>query len=332
MGIEARIPIPYSFLMITYLLFAVGFVLLIKGADLLVVGASSIAHKLRISAIVIGLTIVAFGTSMPELIVNIFASMGGNTDIAIGNVLGSNIVNILLILGLSAIIYPLATKRNTVWKEIPLSLLAAILLGLMANDALIDGGTYSGLTRIDGLVLIAFFIIFLYYTFGIAKVSGEASGSEIRELSHMRASLYILGGLIGLTVGGKWIVDGAVKIAGLFQISESLIGLTIVAVGTSLPELATSAVAALRKETDIAVGNVVGSNIFNIFWILGVSALIRPLPFDPQANVDIGMTVLASAILFVVLFIGKRHKVERWQGALMIAMYLGYIVYSIQTK
>jgi cation:H+ antiporter len=318
--------------MLTYILFAIGFVLLIKGADLLVLGASSIAHKLRISAIVIGLTIVAFGTSMPELIVNIFASMGGNTGIAIGNVLGSNIVNILLILGVSAMIYPLATQRNTVWKEIPLSLLAAILLGLMANDALIDGGAYSGLTRIDGLVLIAFFIIFLYYTFGIARVSGEASDSEIRELSYLRSTLYILGGLVGLTVGGKWIVDGAVKIAGYFQISQSLIGLTIVAIGTSLPELATSTIAAYRKQTDIAIGNVVGSNIFNIFWILGLSSLIRPLPFDPADNPDILMTILASAILFLVLFIGKKHTVQRWQGGLMIVLYVMYIVYSIQTK
>jgi cation:H+ antiporter len=318
--------------MLTYILFAIGFVLLIKGADLLVLGASSIAHKLRISAIVIGLTIVAFGTSMPELIVNIFASMGGNTGIAIGNVLGSNIVNILLILGVSAMIYPLATQRNTVWKEIPLSLLAAILLGLMANDALIDGGAYSGLTRIDGLVLIAFFIIFLYYTFGIARVSGEASDSEIRELSYLRSTLYILGGLVGLTVGGKWIVDGAVQIAGYFQISESLIGLTIVAIGTSLPELATSTIAAYRKQTDIAIGNVVGSNIFNIFWILGLSSLIRPLPFNPDDNPDILMTILASAILFAVLFIGKKHRYSAGRARLMIVLYVMYIVYSIQTK
>lgn len=318
--------------MLTYLLFALGFVLLIKGADLLVDGASSIAHKLHISAIVIGLTIVAFGTSMPELIVNIFASISGNTDIAIGNILGSNIANILLILGASAIIYPLATQKNTVWKEIPLSLLAAILLGLMANDTMIDGGTYSGLTRIDGLVLIAFFIIFLYYTFGIAKVSGEASETDIKEFGYLKSTLYILGGLVGLTVGGKWIVDGAVKIAEYFQISQSLIGLTIVAIGTSLPELATSTIAAYKKQTDIAIGNVVGSNIFNIFWILGVSALIRPLPFNPDANADILMTILASAILFGVLFIGKRHQVQRWQGALMIALYVGYILYSVYTK
>jgi len=318
--------------MLTYLLFAIGFVLLIKGADLLVDGASAIAHRLNISAIVIGLTIVAFGTSMPELIVNIFASTSGNTDIAIGNILGSNIANIFLILGISAMIYPLATQKNTVWKEIPLSLLAAIILGVIANDTLIDGAAWSGLNRIDGMVLIAFFIIFLYYTFGIAKVSGEASDVDIKPFGYPKASLYILAGLTGLTVGGKWIVDGAVKIAELFQISQSLIGLTIVAIGTSLPELATSAIAAYKKQSDIAIGNVVGSNIFNIFWILGVSSLISPLPFQPAANADILATILASAILFAVLFIGKKHQIERWQGALMIALYIGYVVYTISTK
>jgi len=315
--------------MLTYILFIVGFMLLIKGADLLVDGASSIAKKLKISAIVIGLTIVAFGTSMPELIVNIFASVGGNTDIAIGNILGSNIANILLILGISAIIYPLATKKNTVWKEIPLSLLAAILLGVMANDMLIDGAGFSGLTRIDGIILIAFFIIFLYYTFGIAKVSGEASDTGIKQFGYLKSAVYIICGLAGLAIGGKWIVDGAVKIAELFNVSQSLIGLTIVAVGTSLPELATSAIAAYKKQTDIAIGNVVGSNIFNIFWILGVSSIIRPLPFNANSAVDILMTVFASLILFVIMFIGKKHTVERWQGALMVMIYIGYVGFLI---
>lgn len=318
--------------MLTYILFIIGFALLIKGAGLLVDGASSIAKKLKISAIVIGLTIVAFGTSMPELIVNIFASASGNSDIAIGNILGSNIANILLILGISAIIYPLATKRNTVWKEIPLSLLAAIVLGVMANDILIDGAGFSGLTRIDGIVLIAFFIIFLYYTFGISKISGEAVDTDIKQFSHLKSSFYIICGLTGLALGGKWIVDGAVKIAELFNVSQSLIGLTIVAVGTSLPELATSAIAAYKKQTDIAIGNVVGSNIFNIFWILGVSSIIRPLPFNTNSAVDILVTVFASLILFVIMFVGKKHTVERWQGALMITIYIGYVTFLVINK
>ena len=318
--------------MLTYILFVVGFVLLISGANLLVEGSASIAKKLNISSIVIGLTIVAFGTSAPELIVNIFASVQGNTEIAIGNILGSNIVNILLILGVSSIIYPLATKENTVWKEIPLSLLAAILLGVMVNDTLIDGGTFSGLTRIDGIVFIAFFIIFLYYTFGISKVSGENTDLEIKDMSYMKSSLYIVGGLLGLVIGGKWIVDGAIKIAEGFNVSQSLIGLTVVAIGTSLPELATSAVAAYKKQSDIAIGNVVGSNIFNIFWILGLSAVINPLPFSKDSVIDIIMTIVASLILFLIMFIGKKHTVERWQGVIMILIYIGYVAYLIGTK
>lgn len=318
--------------MLTYILFIIGFILLIKGADLLVDGASSIAKKLNISAIVIGLTIVAFGTSMPELIVNLFASMSGNTDIAIGNILGSNIANILLILGISAIIYPLVTKKNTVWKEIPLNLIASIILGVMANDMLIDGSGFSGLTRIDGIILITFFIIFLYYTFGIAKISGETSETDIKQFSNLKSALYIICGLVSLALGGKWIVDGAIKIAELFNISQSLIGLTIVAVGTSLPELATSAIAAYKKQTDIAIGNVVGSNIFNIFWILGISSIIRPLPFNTNSVADILMTVFASLILFVIMFIGKKHTVERWQGALFIMIYIGYIIFLVSSK
>lgn len=318
--------------MLTYILFVVGFVLLISGANLLVEGSASIAKKLNISSIVIGLTIVAFGTSAPELIVNIFASVQGNTEIAIGNILGSNIVNILLILGVSSIIYPLATKENTVWKEIPLSLLAAILVGVMVNDTLIDGGTFSGLTRIDGIVFIAFFIIFLYYTFGISKASGENTDLEIKEMSYMKSSLYIVGGLLGLVFGGKWIVDGAIKIAEGFNVSQSLIGLTVVAIGTSLPELATSAVAAYKKQSDIAIGNVVGSNIFNIFWILGLSAVINPLPFSKDSVIDVIMTIVASLILFLIMFIGKKHTVERWQGVIMILIYIGYVAYLIGTK
>ena len=318
--------------MLTYILFVVGFVLLISGANLLVEGSASIAKKLNISSIVIGLTIVAFGTSAPEFIVNIFASVQGNTEIAIGNIIGSNIVNILLILGVSSIIYPLATQENTVWKEIPLSLLAAILLGVMVNDTLIDGGTFSGLTRIDGIVFLAFFIIFLYYTFGISKVSGENTDLEIKEMSYMKSSFYVAGGLLGLVFGGKWIVDGAIKIAEGFNVSQSLIGLTVVAIGTSLPELATSAVAAYKKQSDIAIGNVVGSNIFNIFWILGFSSVINPLPFSKDSAIDVIMTIVASLILFLIMFIGKKHTVERWQGVIMVLIYVGYVAYLIGTK
>lgn len=318
--------------MLTYILFVVGFVLLIKGADLLVDGAASVAKKFNISSIVIGLTIVAFGTSAPEFVVNIFASVKGNSEIAIGNILGSNIANIFLILGVAAVITPIVAKENTAWKEIPLSLLAAMLIGVLANDALIDGSAFSGLTRIDGIVFLSFFIIFMYYTFGISAVTGDEENIDIKILSNTKAALFILVGLAGLVVGGKWIVDGAVKMAEMFGVSQSLVGLTIVAVGTSLPELATSAIAAFKKQSDIAIGNVIGSNIFNTFWILGASAVIRPLPFSRDSNPDILMSIMASAVLFALLFIGKRHIIERWQGYLMIAIYIGYIVFLIKTR
>lgn len=317
-------------MILTYILFFIGFALLIKGADLLVDGASSLAKRLGISALVIGLTIVAFGTSAPELIVNILASINGNTDIAIGNILGSNIANILLILGISAVIYPLAVKKGTVWKEIPLAFLAVIVLAFMANDAWIDNSPFSALTRIDGFILISFFIIFLYYVFGISKAeSADTVETTPCTYSLWRSSLMIGGGLLGLVIGGKWIVDGAVAFATGLGVSEALIGLTVVAVGTSLPELATSAVAAYKKDVDIAVGNIIGSNIFNIFWILGVSAIIRPLPFSPMLASDVFVTVLATLLLFIFLFVGKRHILERWQGVCFVTLYVGYVVYLV---
>jgi len=313
----------------TYLFLALGFVLLIKGADFLVDGASLIAKKLGISALVIGLTIVAFGTSAPELIVNLFASLQGNPDIAIGNILGSNIANILLILGISAVIFPLAVKRGTVWKEIPLCLLAIVVTAFMANDALIDGGKFSGLTRIDGLVLISFFIIFLYYTFGISKSGEGDTGVVIKERSLFKAGAMVAVGLVALTIGGKWIVDSAVNIATSLGVSQAILGLTVVAVGTSLPELATSAVAAYKKNADIAIGNIVGSNIFNVFWILGISAVIRPLPFSAMLMRDIAVTIAATFLLFIFMFIGKKHILERWQGALFVVAYFAYIIFIV---
>lgn len=312
--------------MLTAGLFLVGFLLLIKGADLLVTGASSLAAKLGISALVIGLTIVAFGTSAPELAVNLLASWQGSTDIAIGNVVGSNIANIFLILGVAAMIYPLSVQQGTVWREIPFALLAVVVLGVMANDALIDGVGASALVRSEGIVLIGFFLIFLYYIFSITKQSvSKSEDEEIAVVSTGRSVGMILVGLFGLVVGGKWIVDGATTFALQFGVSEALIGLTVVAIGTSLPELATSAVAAYKRNVDIAVGNVVGSNIFNVFWILGISATISPLPFSRALTFDVVVAVVATLILFMALFVGKRHTIERWQGVVLIVAYVAYV-------
>ena len=312
--------------LMTFIAMIAGFVLLIKGADFLVEGASSVARRLRVSDLVIGLTVVAFGTSTPELFVNIFASIQGSTEIAIGNVVGSNIANILLILGVSAIIYPLSVTRGTVWKEIPFSLLAAVVLGIVANDRMIDHASASAITRIDGLMLLCFFGIFLYYSASIAKETENATSRALTEKTGIvKSGLMIATGLAGLTLGGKWIVDGAVKLAAAFGMSQSLIGLTIVAVGTSLPEFATSAVAAYKKNTDIAVGNVVGSNIFNIFFVLGMSSVIRPLPFQASLNRDVGMTVFSSMLLFLFMFTGKKRSLDRWEGMFFLVFYGAYI-------
>lgn len=313
-----------------YLLITIGFIFLIKGADFLVDGASSLAKKLEVSELVIGLTVVSFGTSSPELFVNLLASIQGDVGIAIGNVLGSNIANVLLILGISSIIFPLTVGKGTVWKEIPLSLLAAILLGVMANDYLIDKSGYSALTRTDGIVFISFFIIFLYYSFSIAKSLGGINEYTIQKTYSLNKSIFlILVGLAALVLGGKWTVESAVYFAETWQVSHSLIGLTIVAVGTSLPELATSAVAAYKKNVEIAVGNAVGSNIFNIFLVLGISSLIGHLPFDVKLNVDIAILVMANFLLFLSMFTGKKSSLDRWEGILFIAMYMGYIGYIV---
>jgi cation:H+ antiporter len=313
--------------MLTYTLFIAGFYFLIKGASYLVDGASSIAKKFKVSNLMIGLTIVAFGTSAPELIVNLFASFRGSSDLAITNIVGSNIANILLILGISAIIFPLAVKKGTVIKEIPLSFLAVLVLWFLVNDMMIDHLSFSALTRIDGAILIAFFIIFIYYTFGLSKAEGD--GEDIKEYKTWQSIIMVIAGVVALTLGGQWIVDGATKIALKFGMSESLIGLTIVAVGTSLPELAASAVAAYKHKADIAIGNVVGSNIFNIFWILGISALVRPLVFSPILNIDIYFMALVTLILFLFMFIGKKGILQKWQGISMISIYIIYIVYLI---
>ena len=317
----------------SYVLLIIGFVLLIKGASFLVDGAASLGRRLNVSDLVIGLTVVAFGTSTPELFVNIFASIKGNTDIAIGNILGSNIANIFLILGISAVIFPLAVSKGTVWKEIPLSLLAALLLGVMANDRLIDKSSVSVLTRIDGIVFISFFIIFIYYSVSIAKrIEGIDEQLPRKQYGLLKSFLLTIGGLIGLGIGGNLIVDSAAYIASKLGISESLIGLTVVAVGTSLPELATSAVAAYKKNVEIAVGNVVGSNIFNIFFVLGLSSIIKPLPLQAGCNIDIGVVILASLLLFISMFTGKKHSLDRWEGIVLITLYCSYIAFLIIKK
>lgn len=312
---------------IAIFLVIISLAVLIAGAEVLVRGSASIAKKAGISSLVIGLTVVAFGTSAPELIVNLVAAFKGSADIAIGNIVGSNIANILLILGIATLIYPLSVKKSTVWKEIPFALLAVILIFTMGNDALFDGSSFNAITRTDGFSLIAIFVIFMFYTFGIAKTDGQ--GEDVKIYSWGISSLLTISGLILLFVGGKVLVDNAVILARLAGLSESLIGLTIIAVGTSLPELATSAVAAYHHQNDIAVGNIVGSNIFNVFWILGVTGTILQIPFSPSINIDILVSIFATLLLLVFMFIGSRHKLNRWQGIIFIFLYISYIAYLI---
>lgn len=310
------------------LIIIAGFALLIKGADYLVKGSSSIARIFNVRTFVIGLTVVAFGTSAPELVVNLLSASSGAGDLAIGNIFGSNIANILLILGITAMIVPIKLGKGTIWKEIPFSLLAAILLAIMGSDVLLDGAVSNVLGRIDGLVLLSFFMIFLYYTFSISKRTGEL-GTPVEKFSVSKSVLFTVGGILALTLGGKLIVDSAVAIASQAGISEHLIGLTIVALGTSLPELATAIVAALKKQTDLVIGNVVGSNIFNIFFVLGTTSTIVPIHYSGASVQDALVLIVASSLLFFGMFIGKRHVIGRYKGAFALVFYVGYIGLSI---
>lgn len=317
--------------MLIYILFFLGFVLLIKGADWLVGGASSIAKKYHVPDIVIGLTVVSFGTSMPELVVNIIASINGNADIAVGNIFGSNIANILLILGIAALIYPLPLQRGTVMSEIPFSLMAALLIGFLANAALFDKPQGLSISRIDGGILLFFFVLFMLYVFKVSREGGEEEAVEsYQEKPLLQAAGLVLLGVAALFLGGKWTVDGAVHIATQLGMSESFVGLTVVAIGTSLPELVTSAVAAKRRNTDIAVGNAVGSNIFNILWILGISAVIHPLPFNTLSNFDILMIIFASTLLILSVSLERKRAVGRISGVVFLLCYIAYIVFLLQ--
>ncbi|BBO71869.1 K+-dependent Na+/Ca+ exchanger [Desulfosarcina alkanivorans] len=320
-------------MIIPSLLLLAGFLVLIKGADLFVDGAARLARGMNVPPVAVGLTVVAFGTSAPELFVNISAAVSGSSDIALGNVVGSNIANVLLILGISSLIRPLTVSKGTVWKEIPLSLLAVVMLWILASDVYIDGAVRSTISRSDGLVLLGFFAIFIAYTASIAApVDGLPEFTPAPADNAVGIALKMTIGFCGLLFGGRWIVDNAAIIGELLAIPRAVMGLTVVAVGTSLPELATSAMAARRGDVEIAVGNVVGSNIFNVFFILGVSAVIRPLPFNPAANVDMGAMMASGILLFVFMFSGRVRIMDRWEGGLALlvyGLYLGYLLYPL---
>lgn len=312
-----------------YLLLITGMAILIYGANLLVQGASSFAKMLNIPNLIIGLTVVAFGTSFPELMINIFASLEGQSDLAVGNVVGSNIINVLLVIGLAAVIKPMEIQSFTVRYELPFSLLAMALLFVVANDGLINHTDYSVLHRSDGMIFLSFFIIFIYYTFVVTTKSTEHNhedGHDVKQMSKLKSALYIIVGMVGLYFGGDFIVESAVVLATDWGLSEVVIGILVVALGTSLPELATSVVASYKGNADMAIGNIVGSNIFNIFLVLGVSASISPIEFNPEINKDLLMAFVATLLLFIFVFTGKGRKVDRLEGSIFLALYFGYVI------
>lgn len=314
--------------MLSQILFILlGFGLLIKGADWLVSGASSLAKKYGVSDLAIGLTIVAFGTSAPELIVNSVASFQDHPEIVFGNVIGSNNFNLFIILGIVGLISPIVVQSSTVWKEIPLSFVAAALMLLLANITL--STTEEVISRVDSLVLITLFAGFLYYVFRQMK-SEKANSIKTKNSSNRKIWVLIIAGLGGLMVGGKLVVDQSVQLAQALGVSERIIGLTIIAAGTSLPELVTSVVAATKKNSDIAIGNVVGSNIFNLLFILSISGLIQPIPYETVFNREIYILLGGTLFLFLAMFTGQKKKLDRWEAALLLTAYIGYNFWLIK--
>lgn len=322
-------------MLVDILLFLLGIVLIIVGANYLTEGASTLARRMGLSPLVVGLTIVAFGTSAPELIVSLMSALKGNADIAMGNVIGSNIFNILAIGGVTALVAPITITQSTIRREIPLMLLSFLILFFLSYDTIFAGtaGTTENiLSRGEGLTLLGFFLIFLTYTFAIAKDAPDdphIDHTPIRSYPLWLLVLFILGGLAALIYGGDLFVSSASSIARTFGMSESFIGLTIVAAGTSLPELATSVAAALKKQPEIAVGNIVGSNIFNIFLILGVSSTITPIRIGGVTALDFLVMIVAGLMLYIFAVLFGQRVVKRSEGAILALSFIAYTVYLI---
>ena len=303
-----------------------GLALILLGANGLTDGAAAVAKRFNISDLVIGLTIVAFGTSAPELVISCMAALGGSADMAIGNVVGSNVFNVLMIVGVTAMVLPIKVGEGTLSKEIPLVVLASFALAFFGNDVLLDGGSMNAISRIDGLILLCFFLIFMRYTFAIARNGGEeAEGEKIKEMPMWKSVLFILGGLAGLIYGGNMCLNSATAIARAWGVSEAVIAITIVAAGTSLPELAASLVAAAKKNTQLALGNIIGSNVANILLILGMCGTIKPLTMGGITPIDMWMVVGAAVVLLLsALAIGQR-RITRFEGIIYLAVYVGYV-------
>jgi cation:H+ antiporter len=314
----------------TYVLLLVGFALLIKGADFFVEGSSKIARLLKVPPMLVGLTIVAFGTSSPEATVSIIAAMEGSSAVSLGNVIGSNIFNITLVVGITAILNPLKVESETIRKEIPFTLLASVALWVLISDIALQGEGANLITRSEGIILLLFFAIFLYYIFEVARnnrENGNVDTGDTTGITWGKNILFTLGGLAGIIFGGDLVVDNATDIAFSIGMSETLVGLTIVAVGTSLPELITSITAALKKESEIALGNIVGSNIFNILLVIGASATISPLAVDSKIFFDLIFMILFTIVLLI--FSRSRYKISKKEGAILAVVYIAYLIYII---
>ena len=307
-----------------------GFVFLIKGADWLVGGASGLAKKHNVSDLVIGLTIVAFGTSAPELVVNSIASVDKHSDIVFGNIIGSNNFNLFFILGTVALIFPFTVQRSMIRKEIPFSLVITVLVLVLSNAVL--GQKENVLSRFEGMALLVLFAAFIYYTFRQSAVDNDVEKIEMKQMTTLKIWALIVIGLSLLVAGGRMVVTGAENIALDLGISEKIIALTIVAAGTSLPELVTSVVAASKKNSDIAIGNVIGSNIFNLLFILPVSAVIHPVSYATTFNREMLLLIGGTIIVILYMFAGKRYKVDRWEGALLLGVFLAYTIFLIQQE
>lgn len=317
-------------ILIQSLILAGGLVMILFGANYLVDGASSIAKKFGISEFIIGLTIVGIGTSTPEMVVSYMSAFNGSTDLAIGNVVGSNILNTLLILGITALISPLAITRDNLRKDIPLNIAVTILLILLGLNKTFFGVGENTLSRLDGMVLLAIFVWYFISSFKSGKGSdGQDDEEGIVERKIWVSALMIAGGLAGLVIGGRLFVDSATSLAKILGISEKFIAITIVAAGTSMPELATSIVAAVKGKGQLALGNVLGSNIFNILLILGGSALIQPLSFASMTAVDLGIVLLCTVFILLSAFLFKKKELDRVEGALFILMEAGYMWFLI---
>ena len=313
---------------VTLVLLVLAFTALIYGANYFVIGSSSIAHRLGVSSFVIGLTVVSIGTSSPELFVNVAAALQGATDISIGNILGSNLAGILLGLGIAAIVTPLSIKQGTIWKEIPFALLSAFLILVFGSDIYFNGAVQNEITRTEGIALLSLFVVFMVYTFGLWKVREEAE-ERVKEYSWPRSLLYTLGGLVALSTGGKVAVDSGIDLATAFGVSQNLIGLTVIAAGTSLPEIVTAIVAAYKGNIDLVVGGIVGTIIFNALFALGITALVRPLPFGTDNVVDALVLMSVTVALFLVMFVGRRMVLTKREGIVFVLFYVLYILFVL---